>query len=274
MTTDNIEDALQQILASFRNPESNADTKPRPRLTMEQDRIKAILETEQDYSVLRNRLESELASFKVRIAANDALTGAEDTVDKLRETFDMQSASLNIEMELRKPEPFYGETILEIEVPSGKLVIADSLTPVLTPEAVGDFNYGRGQHDTTLKYAKDYHVASAFVGNSCPKIVQQTDGIYLVVSLDVDEKDEDIYENGETEITTVITDSWSVELTDYQNWLNHGGQELADGYSHVYDVINVVKGKYRWTVKSHADGWSHYDFPRAEFATLELIEAY
>lgn len=264
-------DAMKEVLDAFRNPENIPS---RPRVTVEQDRITALIESGTEYHALRTQFKAELEAFTTRIAENDALTGAEDTIEKFRETLDMNKASYLIERELLRPEPFYGETILEIEVPSGKLVMSDSLGPVFYPEAVGDFNYGRGRHDTTLKYAKDFNVASAFVGNSCPTIVRQADGSYLVVSLEVDDEYERIHKDGEQEVAHVVTDSWSVELTDYQNWLDNGGQELTEGASHGYTVLNVAPGKYRWTVKSHADGWSHYDFPRAEFATLELIEAY
>lgn len=272
MTTDDTNatpDGWDDIMASFRTP--SAEEKRPVRLAVEQDRIKALIENTENYTTLQALLRYELQDLTLRIEYNDNLTGDEDTLDRLRETFDLSNARLLVEQQLMRPEPFYGETVLEIEVPSGKLVIADSLGPVFYPEAVGDINYGRARHETTLRYAKDYKVASAFVGNSCPSIVQQADGSYLVVSLDLDEKDDYRYENGEKKVGAVVTDSWSVELTDYQNWLAHGGQELADDASHGYTVLNVTPGTYRWTIKSHADGWSHYNYPRAEFAVLELI---
>lgn len=272
-STDPVRNALNNLLTSFRDGTDLTPKQARP--TVEQDRIQEIINSGQEYSVIHATLKKERESLRERIAYNDSLSGDEDTLDRLQETFDMLRAFSAIELELMKPEPFNGETVLEIDVPTGKLVIADSLEPVFIPAAVGNINYGRGQHETTLQYAKDYKVASAFVGNSCPTVVQQANGDYLVVSVEFDEEKNDvIFENGEQEVAHVVTDSWSVELTDYQNWLDQGGEELNDGASHRYTVLAVAPGKYRWTVKSHADGWDYYEFPRAEFATLELIEAY
>jgi hypothetical protein len=275
MTTDNfdpLKSALGNILESFRNGTKLGGEDKRP--TVAQDHVRSIVNSGKEYAVIRSELEAERESLTDRIAYNDSLTGEADTLEVLQNTFDMMKATSLIELELLKPEPFYGETILEIDVPSGKLVIADSLGPVFYPESVSSINYGRGQHEMALKYAEDYNVASACVGNSCPTITQQTAGSYMVVSLDLDEEDNPAFENGEKEVAHVVTDSWSVELTDYQNWLDNGGEELPEGASHRYTLLSVTPGKYRWTVKCHAEGWDHADFDRAEFATLELVEAY
>ena len=275
MTTDNIDpmkSILGNILESFRNGSELGGKDKRP--TVAQDYVRSIVASGQDYAVIHAELETERESLIDRIAHNNNLTGEEDTLEVLQNTFDMMKATSMIELELLKPEPFYGETVLEIDVPSGKLVIADSLGPVFYPESVSSINYGRGQHEMALKYAEDYNVASACVGNSCPTITQQADGSYMVVSLDLDKDDNPAFENGEKEVAYVITDSWSVELTDYQNWLDNGGDELPEGASHRYTLLSVTPGKYRWTVKSHADGWDYSDFHRAEFATLELVEAF
>lgn len=273
MTTDNIDpmkSILGNILESFRNGSELGGKDKRP--TVAQDYVRSIVASGQDYAVIHAELETERESLIDRIAYNNSLKGEADTLEVLQETFDMMKALSIIELELLKPEPFYGETVLEIDVPSGKIVIADSLGPVFYPESVSSINYGRGQHEMALKYAQDYNVASACIGNSSPTITQRADGSYVVVSLDLDEEDKPVFEEGETKVAHVVTDSWSVEITDYQNWLDNGGEELIEGAHHRYTMISVTPGKYRWTVKSHADGWDYYEFPRAEFATLELVE--
>lgn len=275
MTTDNfdpLKSALGNILESFRNGTKLGGEDKRP--TIAQDHVRSIVNSGKDYASIQAELEAERESLIDRIAYNNTLTGEKDTLEVLQNTFDMMKATSMIELELLKPEPFYGETILEIDVPSGKLVVADSLGPVFYPESVSSINYGRGQHEMALKYAEDYNVASACVGNSCPTITQQTDGSYMVVSLELNEEEDDvIFEDGEKKVAHVVTDSWSVELTDYQNWLDNGGEELTEGARHRYTLLSVTPGKYRWTAKCHADGWDYYDFPRAEFATLELVES-
>lgn len=274
MTTDNIDplrSALGNILESFRNGSKlGGDNRP----TVAQDQVRSIINSGKEYVVIRAELEAARESFLDRIAYNDSLTGPEATLESLQETFDMMKAVSAIELELLKPEPFYGETVVEINIPSGKVVIADSLYPVFCAESTVSINYARGKHETALKFAEDCNVALAFVGNSCPTITQQEDGSYVVVCLELDEEDDVIFENGEKEVAHVVTDTWSVEITDYQNWINNGGEDLPDDASHGYTVLNVIPGKYRWTAKSHSEDWDYYEFPRAEFAKLELVEAF
>lgn len=273
--------AIREVLSALRAPFDATEYKNSKEdgpYTKEQERIQGLIDSDQEYHAKREMLIAEKASLKARVKFNDELPDSKHTMETFREAFDMDKAAYLISSFLFKPEPFYGETVIELDVPSGKLVIADSLYPIFVPAAIGDYNYGRGQHDTALGYAEECKVASAAVGNSCPSLVQKEDGSYLLVSFNDDDEDEENeksnYEDDEKCVATVITDSWSVELTDYQNWRDNGGEKIKVGSHHGNTVIKVTKGKYRWTVKSHADGWSHYDFNRAEFATLELIEAY
>ena len=267
----NLKEAVSQILKALKEPfDAEAAAKiPTPH----QDRIKALIAEAEEiggiesYHDLRRKLESERSFFEVEAPRLRATRLIED----LGESIDMDNAKLAIWYELDKPEPFYGDTVIEIDVPSGYLVIRDALTPVFTPAAVGSMRQGLETHQAAMDYAEDCNVASAFVGNSCPQIVQRKDGSYLVVSPEQREDGDfgNIYEDGEERIFSVITDSWSVELSDYGNWLDHGGKRL-DEFSP--DLLPVPPGRYRWVASCHKTGWSHYDFPRAEFATLTLIE--
>lgn len=251
-----------EILTKMWNSGESRTTVPRPH----QERIRTLIENTEDYHELHQKLEEEVAFFKSEIPKLDA----RPELEALREVFDMERACYHAERELSKPESFYEDTIIEIDVPSGFLVIRDSLSPVFTPTAVGRMRHGVELHQMALQYAVEYKVASASIGNSCPDFVQKEDGGYLVVSPEYfEEFDEFVYEDGETPLLRVNTSSWSVEICDYQHWLDHGGAILhtaADG------LLEVIPGRYRWVAKCHKDGWSHYDFLRAEFATLTLIE--
>ena len=234
--------------------------------TPHQDRVYALIENTDDYHELHRKLEEEVAFFKAEIPKVDS----RPELEALREVFDMERACYHAERELENPEPFYEDTVIEFDVPSGFLVIRDSLNPIFTPLVVGRMRQGLELHQMALNYAADCQVASASVGNSCPDIVQKKDGSYLVVSPEFDEENDcSIYKADETPLLTVDTSSWSVEICDYQHWLDHGGAIL---HSATDGLLEVTPGRYRWVAQCHKDGWSHYDFPRAEFAALTLIE--
>lgn len=235
-------------------------------VTPHQERIRALIENTDDYHELHRKLQEEVAFFKAEIPKLDS----RPEIEAFREVFDMERAQYAAERELENPEPFYEDTVIEFDVPSGFLVIRDSLHPIFTPFVVGRMRQGLELHQMAVNYAADFNVASASVGNSCPDIVQKEDGSYVVVSPEFDDENESsIYKADETPLLTVDTSSWSVEICDYQHWLDHGGAIL---HSAVDGLLEVTPGRYRWVAKCHKDGWSHYDFPRAEFATLTLIE--
>lgn len=230
------------------------------------DRIQKIIDETSDWHELQRILKEEVASFEVEIPKIDKLPG----IEAYRETSDMMKAQWAAEDELNKPEPFYGNTVIEINVPSGFLVIRDSLAPLLAPTAVGSMRRGLETHQMALNYAADHNVASASVGNSDPAIVQKDDGSYLVVSPEYsEEKGGYVYKDDETRIFSVDTGSWSVEISDYQNWLDQGGEILdLDGE----DILAVEPGRYRWVAQCHRSDWYYGSFCRAEFATLTLID--
>lgn len=252
-----------EILTKLWNSGESRTTVPRPH----QERIRALIDNTEHYHELHRKLEEEVTFFKGEIPKLDA----RPELEALREVFDMERAQYAAERELENPEPFYEDTVIEFDVPSGFLVIMDSLTPTFTPTVVGRMRQGVELHEMALNYAAEHKVVSASVGNSCPEIVQKKDGSYLVVSPEFDEEnDSSIYEDGETPVFHVVTDSWSVEICDYQHWLDHGGAIL---HSATDGLLEVTPGRYRWVAQCHKDGWSHYNFDRAEFATLTLIES-
>lgn len=241
--------------------------------TPAQDMVRYIIQKYDDYKIRHFMLEGELESLVSKTERNYALKKAKKRAKRLDSTLDMEQAITLVKHELAKPAPFYGETILEIDVPSGKLIFAGTLAPLFTSNLTNTI-HGQEMQDVATNYAEKHDVVSAYVGNTPPHITLQRDGSYKIIHPDYDPHRRGyFYENSELDLGIVSTDTGHIEVTDYQNWLDNGGEELSNGNKYGYIVLNVPKGKYRWTVYSHSDNWHKYELPRSEFVTLELIQS-
>lgn len=185
-----------------------------------------------------------------------------------------------------RPEDFYaeqaeftGNTVTEITVPSGKLIAADNLRMIehFNVEAPLSMNSGTGLDAWAQLMAKQANTAYAFVGNSCPTVTLQANGSVEVISPAWDDTDEPVFNDGEYPVAGICTDLWAAMLTDYQNWLDHGGPDISGANKSfaidVFTVFEVTPGRYRWTVYSHADRFDIHAEGRVTYARLELIEA-
>lgn len=179
----------------------------------------------------------------------------------------------------KQPE-FLGTTVVEIDVPSGRLIAADSLCSIehFDVDPPLSINYGFGLDVWAKKFA-ELNLAYAFVGNTSPSVTRDAAGLIQVVSPDWNEKThEPKLDAGERVVASICTDLWAAMLTDYQGWLDHGGPDVAAANApyalEKYNVIDVAPGKYRWTVYSHSDRFDRDRDGRVTYAQLELIEAF
>ncbi|KIA73457.1 hypothetical protein ANMWB30_23840 [Arthrobacter sp. MWB30] len=180
-----------------------------------------------------------------------------------------------------RPPAFEGNTVVEIAVPSGKLITADDLRDVrhFRIEPPLSINYGFGLDAWARLLAQQSNTAYAFVGNSCPVVTRQADGSLVVVNPEYDEEaDKTNLNDDETQVAIICTDLWATMMTDYKNWLDHGGPDITGANSSYaldrYTLIDVTPGIYRWTVFSHADTFDTSAGGRIVFARLDLIEAF
>ena len=177
------------------------------------------------------------------------------------------------------PAPFAGPTIVEIAVPSGKLLATDDLrrAPFFVVEATQSINYGAGLDAWAHRYAAEAQVAYAYVGNTCPSVTRLPDGSLVVVSPAWDdETDQPAPLEEEVVVASICTDLWATMLVDYEHWLKNDGPSVdvlnggatADGD---YTVIDVAPGVYRWTAFSHSDSFDIDADGRVEYAKLEFL---
>ena len=165
---------------------------------------------------------------------------------------------------------------VEITVPSGRLIAADSLLSVeaFNIDAPWDRNANIDWNAYSELLAKQVNTGYAFVSNSCPSVVRQVDGSLEVVSPEYGDNDEPVLRDGETVVAGICTDLWATMITDYQNWLDQGGRTVSPGEDSRFTLIDVRPGRYRFTIYSHAAGFDCDSFGRITYARLELIEAY
>lgn len=177
---------------------------------------------------------------------------------------------------------FEGPTVVELSIPSGKIIASDDLREPKHFDVEDDLyiDGAFGCDAWAKKFAERANVGYAFVGNTSPSITVKPDGVFRVVNGEYDEEDEDEnpFEPDETVVAEICTDHWATMITDYQYWLDHGGKSIEkanEGYSlQAFTVFDVTPGKYRWTVYSHSDGFKNHSDGRVVYAQLELIEAY
>ncbi|QOT19364.1 hypothetical protein [Paenarthrobacter sp. YJN-5] len=179
-----------------------------------------------------------------------------------------------------QPPAFLENTVIEISVPSGRLIATDDLRTVkyFEIDPPMSINYGAGLDAWAKKFA-EINVAYAFVGNTCPSVTRLPDGLIQVVTPAWNEEtDEAEFNDDEVVVAKICTDLWATMLTDYQGWLDHGGPEVEAANERyaltVFTVFDVTPGKYRWTVYSHSDRFDRDSLDRVTYAQLELVEAY
>lgn len=144
------------------------------------------------------------------------------------------------------------ETVVRINVPSGKLIVDDDLRDTYSPDTngCGDYNTPIGQANV-VKLNAEHGCAYFPVGNSCPSVYRRPDGTYVIGSPAWDEETDDFSTaDGWTELAGVCTDLWAASLADYDDYLLKGGKPVEQvkdepgGWTR--NVIEVEPGTYEF----------------------------
>lgn len=180
----------------------------------------------------------------------------------------------------RQREPFPHDTVVEINVPSGRVLISDDLrgAPKYRLEPPASLNYRAGLDDYARLFAEQANMAYAFVGNSCPSVYrEERTGDLIVMNPAYDEETDDyLAVEGATKIATVCTDLWATMIVDYEEWLAAGGDDLdtlngRNAIDWAYTVVEIPAGRYRWTAFSHNEGFDIHGEGLLTYARLERI---
>lgn len=137
-------------------------------------------------------------------------------------------------------------TVIRLNVPSGKIIVSDSLRRVYDwtdADGVGDYNALIGQANATQVMAAK-GCAYGAVGNSCPGLWRTGDDTYVIANLPYTEDDKEVVPDGWEMAAFIITDLWAYSIADFGDWTSKGGKldDLGHG-----TVVNVTPGTYEFT---------------------------
>lgn len=171
-------------------------------------------------------------------------------------------------------------TVVEIDVPSGRLICDDSLRDA---EGFDWEDDDKASYNTTLGQAQVVEELAtrglffAPCGNSCPGMWEIAPGKYAVASAAYNESDDESEDEtlplslGGKQIDSFCTDLWAASMADYDNFLARGGKPIEedDQYSTRW-VMDVPAGRYRMTFHGGEKGFDR-DADEVIFAQIERI---
>lgn len=135
---------------------------------------------------------------------------------------------------------------VELDVPSGQLVVANDLRELFPAPENHDINRVYGLAQTTHSYAEHGPMLHFFVGNTCPSLFPAGENAFLVASCGYDEEtDADIDVPGVSgeSVATVCTDLWWVSIADAGIARSRGLKTLGNYET----IIDVEPGRWRLT---------------------------
>lgn len=211
-----------------------------------------------------------------------------------------------VEMEEYQKTRFTENITFEMSIPSGKIVICnklDNLFPVSEEIDTREKQWNMILHNERVRYYGDLNIGYVLMQDMfmAPRTIINAHGDVLFDYLPLCEDDGETFIEGdrfyyethdkksllEGEILTGhITHTYSMNIVDYDAWIEAGGDEEAlvsediweaDEYDPV--VIPVTPGRYRFTsYASNDDFWeqgkANFDNCRGSVAKMELIESY
>lgn len=172
------------------------------------------------------------------------------------------------------PVPDGVTTVIDLKVPSGKIVVADDLRGVYDWRVGGEdvkefasYNSALGQHQV-IEHMASVGCAYGPVGNSCPGLYCTGDGTYVIANAWTDDDDEiiDPEAKGWERLASICTDLWAYSIADLDDFLSKGGT-VNDNV----DVVEVPAGTYRFTHRTNEKGFDPWVEGTVIFAHIEYL---
>lgn len=142
----------------------------------------------------------------------------------------------------------------DLNVPSGKLVVADDLRGVFPLPGGDDSDIGNavGCRRTALAYAAN-GLAHAYVGNTCPGVFRCADGTFKIASEPNGEewngdkyvKVEPPHEFDGEEVARIGTDLWWYSICDYAELMRRR-ERFKNARDVAFEIVDVKPGVYRF----------------------------
>lgn len=169
-------------------------------------------------------------------------------------------------------------TVVEINVPSGRLICDDDLrdAPQMEPsddeqEEMASYNTVRGQAQMVEAYAK-LGMAYGPCGNSCPSLFEVEPGKYVVSTWNEDDEDGPDGPAPGKQVAWFCTDLWAFSMADYDAYVAAGGPPLDEqNQNGTRSVIDVPPGRYRMTYHYGEADFDHDYYGAVTYAEFERI---
>lgn len=136
----------------------------------------------------------------------------------------------------------------ELNVPSGKLVVANDLRDWF-PSPQGDrfdINNTKGTRASTDAYAS-VGLSYAYVGNTCPAVYELGEGSFKISSGSYDEdEDEPVDPKEGKQVASICTDLWWYSICDFDEFKQRSRQFKLKQRDARAEIIRVKPGVYRF----------------------------
>ena len=150
------------------------------------------------------------------------------------------------------PYPNGITTTIDLNVPSGEIVVADDLRPIYNGFGDEDYNTSLGQHQVIEAFAAQ-GCAFGPVGNTCPGLYRTGPDTYVIASPRYDEEKGDVVlPDGWTWLAGIVTDLFAYSIADYVDFVTKGGSTKDGDIS----IVEVGAGTYRF---AHHTGEQEFD---------------
>ena len=168
----------------------------------------------------------------------------------------------------------------ELNVPSGKLVVANDLRELfpLPEDEDFDINTTMGCRQTALAYAAN-GMSHAFVGNSCPGVFECGDGLFKIATPPNDEEwDEKRRKHVKVKpaptfegerVAGICTDLWWFSLCDHAEFQRRCGRFEQKAADFSVEVIDVKPGVYRF--RHDEEARRHYGPGECVYTRFEWV---
>jgi len=163
---------------------------------------------------------------------------------------------------------------IELNIPSGKMVVANDLRDLFPVIGGYNVNYTEGIRQTIVQYA-EAGLAHGFVGNTCPSVFQYTDGFnfsigtqgYIEGTEDNDWEDTPVPLEGKEAVAGICTDLWWYSICDYDEFVKRAGCEPGEGEC---DVVECLPGVYKFSNRYHMVDEKPYGDPKT-YVEIEWV---
>lgn len=165
-------------------------------------------------------------------------------------------------------------TVVDLKVPSGKMIVTDDLRDIYQIDASprAGYNSLKGRAQVTQAMG-ELGCAYGAVGNSSPDLYQTGESSFVIANLEVYGEDDQVV-NSESlppSLASICTDLWAYSIADYDDWVSKGGVFDPDSSM---TVLEVPAGVYRFTHLNYETSFvDSYGQPTV-FARVERITTY